>query len=322
MSRRWRVLLVALILLLVLGQPALAQGTGGGRVVVGSDVTMGDDEQLLGDLLVIGGDIILQPGSSVRGNTLALGGSVEVAGRVYGDVFAFGGDIRLRGTAFVGGDALASGEVLREEGATVSGVTGSLPRGLDLPVRRGWQRSWVRIALPWDSGFPGSLIPWFLRIVEVAVALVVLGVVLALLIPEPTRTVGRALAGAPAESIGTGLLTGVVAVLALPLLVFTCIGIPLATLALLALVAAALYGWVAAGLLVGQRILQALEQKEQTPAAAVAVGMVALWLAANVPCLGLLAVLLVSAWGIGAVLLTRGGAAPYTRAASRPAPGS
>ncbi len=322
MSRRWRVLLVALILLLVSGQPALAQGTGGGRVVVGSDVTMGDDEQLLGDLLVIGGDINLQPGSSVRGNVLAIGGSVQVAGRIYGDVVALGGDIRLRGTAFVGGDVLASGEVIREEGATVSGVTGSLPRGLDLRPQPGRWRPWVRAALPWDSGFPGNLISWFVRIVEVAVALVVLGVVLALLIPQPIRTVGRALAGAPAESIGTGLLTGVVAVLALPLLVLTCIGIPLAALILLALVAAALYGWVAAGLLVGERILQALEQKEQTPAAAAAVGVVALWLAANVPCLGFLVVLLVSAWGTGAVLLTRGGTTPYTRAASRPAPGS
>jgi len=311
--------LLALVLLVVLGQPVLAQGGRGGEVVIGRDFALHAGERLDGDLVVFGGNVILEPGSSIRGDVLALGGSIQVAGLVEGDTFAFGGDVRLGESAVVLGDAVASGSVVREPGAVVNGqVMSSFRRGL-LPLGRAW-RGPFHLCLPgWEFGRPwgvdaGHLFGQALETVLGTLAIVVLGVLVVLLIPGPTRMVSEALVHYPAQSIGIGLLTGLVAILALPLLIITCIGIPAALLAGLALAFAVLFGWVTAGLAVGERLLLALNQRERQPLVAVAAGLLVLAFLSALPCLGFLVSLLVGAWGLGAAVLTRFGTMPYVAA--------
>ncbi len=308
---RWRVWLVALVLLLALGWPALAGSKGGGRVIFGEDFTLAAGQELDGDLLAFGGVVTLEPGSAVRGNVLAFGGAVRAAGRVDGNVMAFGGRAELRGGAVVGGDVLALGGIGREPGAVVRGQVAGGPSG----------GLWLRGARKANANWPSGLEPlvdlflWGLQTAVSLVLLVALGLLVVSLAPGPVRIVSDTVVLYPGASIGVGLLAALAAALAVPLLVFTCIGIPVALLAGLALAVALAFGWIAAGLALGERVLLAFQQRERQPLLAVVAGLVLLAVLASLDCLGGLVAALVAAWGLGAVVLTRCGTARYDGAA-------
>ncbi len=316
---RWRVLFLALIMLVVLAQPVLADAPHGGRVLFGQDFRLRADERLDGDLVSFGGDVVLEAGSRVRGNVVAFGGSVEAAGEVDGSVFSFGGEVTLRSGAVVIGDVVSPNGVQQDEGAVIRGQLVSGTRGRQvIPFvdidRRGTP---CTVGLPfWPGGGLGDLFFGFWRAALGALAVVALAILVVLLIPGPTRTVSEAVVAYPGPSIGVGLLTGLAAILVVPLLVITCIGIPLAVLAVVALAIAGLFGWIAAGLALGERVLVALRQADRQPLVAAAVGALLLTFLGNLPCLGFLVGILVGAWGLGAVLLTRFGTTPYTGAPS------
>lgn len=321
---RWRVLLLSLALLVALGPPVLADGGAGGRVIFGDSFTLGEGQRLNGDLVVFGGDVALLAGSSVRGDVAAFGGSVRVEGQVDGQVYAFGGDVRLGPNAIVTGDVATSGDVMRAPGAVVRGkVMPVLRRGVRLPLFSPW-RGLARFGWPlWqlDGRWGLDLGRWLTttaRAVVNVLLMVALGALVVLLAPEPARRVGGALVTSPLPSLGVGLLTGVAAVLVVPILVITCFGIPVALLLVLILAIALLFGWIAAGLVVGERLLAAANAAERQPVLGVALGILALGILSALPCLGFLVRLAAGAWGLGAVVLTRFGTQSYV--VSPPAP--
>lgn len=320
---RWRVLLLAVVLALLLSPPVLAQGGEGGRVTFGQDITVRSGERVDGDLVAFGGSITIDPDGQVRGNAVALGGSIDVAGRVDGDVVSLGGSIALREGAYVAGNALATNGVNRSPGAVVRGQVNDVGGGIVVPAMprapRGPALWWpgLRTNWPWDSGV-FDLFRSLWRSFVGTLTLLALGVVVALLIPGPMRTMGHTFVGQAGYSLGTGLLTWLVAALAIPLLVITCIGIPAAILAGVALAIASALGWIVAGFVLGERLLQALNQPAPQPVASVVVGLLILAVLSAVPCLGFLVTLLVSAWGLGAVVLTRCGTMPYAPTAALP----
>jgi cytoskeletal protein CcmA (bactofilin family) len=302
--RKWWVLLVAVGLMLVLAPPVLAQGGEGGQVVFGRNVTVAEDEVVRGDLVVFGGDVALEPGSRVEGDVLAVGGSVRIDGEVDGDAYALGGGVSLGSTARVTGDVFSSGRVAREPGATVLGQV----------VEGG--RENARVQTEMDISPPVGVRTVVNQVVRAvltflgALGIAALGIVIVLLAPDPTRMVAEALVGSPALSLGVGLLTLLAAVLVLPVLVIICIGIPVAVVAVLALIVAGVFGWVAAGLALGGRLLAALRQPH-SPVVEVAIGLLVLAVLVSIPCLGAVVALFVGAWGLGAVVLSRFGTTPY-----------
>jgi len=318
---RWRALLAALILLLAWGQPVLAQGSEGGRVVFGQDFTLAAGERLDGDLVVFGGDVLLEAGSRVRGSVVVFGGSVSVAGQVDRDLVALGGQVDLDAAATVVGNIVASGGTVGDARAVVRGqIIGGARRVLQPSILWRWPLpepgmmhgpGW---AFGWRRGLDAivDLFVWGLQTVAAALATVAVSVMVVLLIPGLTRTAGEALVQYPLASVGAGLLTALAAALVLPLLVITCLGIPVAVVAALALAIALLFGWIVAGLVVGERLLEALKQADGQPAVAVAVGLLILTPLSRTPGLGFLVTALVGAWGLGAVLLSRFGTTPYT----------
>ncbi|MDI7277388.1 MAG: polymer-forming cytoskeletal protein [Anaerolineae bacterium] len=320
---RWRVLVLALVLLLVLTQPALAQGGEGGRVIFGQDFTLRGGDVLRGDLVVFGGDILLEPGSRVDGDVLALGGSVRAGGEIEGDVFALGGDMYLSASARVAGDVLTSGRLSQEPGAVVRGrVMEGRRQSPELWSGRWWSPrfgSW-----PWWGFGPWwdvrSAVDWLARTLLAlfcALGMAALGAVVVLLAPGPTRIAAEAFVAHPGESLGVGLLTLLAAVLVLPVLVLICIGIPVALVATLALVIGGVYGWIVAGLALGERLLGALRQP-RSPVVAVALGLLILAALLSIFCLGALVFVFVGAWGLGAVVLTRFGTMPYRQGPAAP----
>lgn len=317
---RWQVFALALILLVALVQPVLAEGGDGGKVVFGNDFTLRRGERLESDLVVFGGSVTLEPDSRVRGDVAAFGGMVRVDGRVDGDIVALGGDVLLGEGAIVSGNVTTSGNVETAPGAIVRGKTlTGVSRRFSLPIFRPLERhSLLRNYWSWNSDL-GSWYSSTLRTLFDIVVTVALGVLVVLLIPRPTRRVSDAIEGYPLQSIGFGLLTGLAAVLVLPILIITCIGIPVALLLGLALAVAVFFGWVAAGLILGERLLGAFRAEHQ-PVVAVAVGLALLGLLETAPCLGFLVSLLAGAWGLGAVVLTVFGSKPYTSSAPAVAP--
>jgi hypothetical protein len=304
-----KVLLACLLGLLLAfsATPVFADGDGG-RVIFGDSFTLESGERMDGDLVVLGGSVVLETRSRVDGNVVVMGGSARVAGEVEDDVVVFGGNVVLRSTAVVDGDLFTiGGNVEREAGAVVRGseVEGfefeGLPRFGTFPTRVYTYR--------WPDWF--SFIFDVFKAIFVALALAALGLLIVLFWPKQTEMVGQAFLSAPLPSGGVGLLTGVVAVALMVLLAITICLSPVAFLLGVAMIVAALFGWIAIGLLVGRRLLEAFKVKGITSLMAVAVGTLLISLLCAIPCLGALVAFVVGCAGLGAVVLTRFGTQTY-----------
>lgn len=321
--------LIATLLLVAVVPPAYAQGGDEGRVIFGQDYTVKSGQELEGDLVifggdltveaegriggdavVFGGDVLVDEGGHVEGDLAAIGGRVTVAGEVDSDVISVGGEIYLKPTARISNDAVAVfGQVERPEGAYVGGqvVEGAEFRFTPFSgFRWGGVRGW-RVDL-----FTGFLYRAFRAIVTM-VALMALGLLVVALLPEQVKTVAATVQAAPFPSIGVGFLTLFVFLLLTPILfIVVCIGWVAWLLLFMALAAAAIYGWIVLGSVVGERLLQAVKVAEPEPLASVLLGVFLITLISAAPlCIGFLFTLVAGSWGLGAVILTRFGTTPY-----------
>ena len=154
--------------------------------------------------------------------------------------------------------------------------------------------------------------------------LVVLGILVVTFIPQHADTVAETMVKAPGKSFISGLvaLLGGSVILAILsgigalLTVTICLAPVGLALFLPALVAgvAVLFGWIAAGLLLGTKVLRAASKKEPTPVTAVAVGILLLTLISNVPCVGWALAVATLMWSVGAVVQSLFGTRPYNAA--------
>jgi len=315
--RKWMCVLLTALLFLSLTIPVWADDGQGQAVLPGESIVIGPGDEVQGDLTVIGGNLELQQGGRVNGNVAMLGGSGVIDGEVDGHLVVLGGTVELRSNALIRQNLFTLGaSVSRAPGATVQGETiesfrGRIP-GLPAIPRLPAIQTW-RTVQPWqwDQEPFLSLLGGFLRFVLNLVALVVLGVLLVLFLPKQTALVAQAVSEAAWTSFAVGLLTFVVLLVLVPLLVVICIGIPVAVLLVLAAVAAGLFGWIAIGILLGHRLLAAMHTSQPQPVSEIIVGVAALTLLAQIPCLGWLVGVIASAVGLGAVVLTRFGTMRY-----------
>jgi hypothetical protein len=304
------------LLLIAPASPALANG-GEGVVIFGKDFTLESGEELDGDLVVFGGDVVLEEDSSVDGTVFSMGGNVTVAGEVEQELVVFGGNVELKSTAFIGSDVVAiGGEVERAEGAVVEGnvmggITTSFFRGprivrvVPLPPTPGM--------VPLEAGsrfFFNTIVDIFKAFIT-ALALMALGLLVVLFLPRQTETVAQAMFAAPLPSLGVGFLTAVVAIGLTLLLTLTVCLIPIAVFMALITIAAGFFGWIAVGLLVGQKLLEGLKVQEAAPLVAVVLGVLLISLISALPCLGFFVFLGVVSLGMGGVVLTRFGTMSY-----------
>ena len=314
-----KVLLACLLgLLLAFSVTPVFADEDAGKVVFGGSYTLESGEEISGDLVILGGSADLERGSRVDGSMVVVGGSASVAGEIDGDVVVFGGNVVLRSTATVDGDLVKiGGSVRRESGAVVRGAEESveiegLPRIGTLPTRLNYD--W------WGNSWFSSAFNVF-RDMFTAMALAAIGLLVVLFWPKQTEVVGHAVLTAPLPSAGVGLLTGVVAAVLMVLLAITICLSPVALLLVIALAIAAVFGWIAVGLLVGWKLLEAFNVRGITPLMAVAVGTLLISVLRVIPCLGSIFALVVGCAGLGAVVLTRFGRQAYplsTRAPSAP----
>ncbi len=323
------ILLVVVGLLLIGASPALADGPpNDGTTVFNHDFTVEDDESIEGDLVVFNGDASIEEGGWVEGSLIVWNGDAEVEGTVEGDLVVTNGKILLASEARIEGDVVCSHncQVERAEGARVDGA---VVEGLPIPSFRIPQIP--RLDLDGDEeiiikpprlALGHQLIGGFTRLAKrllVVALLVVIAGVVALIWPQQTDRMAATVFAHPGPTLGIGLLTGLAALTIILLLAITiCLSLASALLAF-ALVAVAIFGWSAIGLLIGRRLMVALRVKETALPWATALGALVITLIlaglGMTPCLGWvgwLATLLLASMGLGAVVLTRFGTKRYS----------
>ena len=310
-----------------------------GIVVWNEDYALEADEQLDGNLVVFNGDVTLETGSRVEGTVIIWNGNVEVEGTVEGDIVVSDGDICLGDNAHVNGNVVCSWEcdLKQQDGAYVEGVfTEGEPLG-DLHIE---PLPGIPVNMPYPSTFwvSGSshILGWVVAFIRGVAAVLVVSTVaglVALIWPQPTAVIGRTLVKAPWHSFGIGILTVIAAAVTILVLIMLVCTTPIAALAALALGAAGLFGWIAIGALVGERLLQALKVRETAPLWTAGLGTLAItlvstgvsngsglaslgWMGSSVGCcltlLGWIGTVILGCLGLGAVVLTRFGTTAYT----------
>ena len=303
-------ILIALIFMVALAFPGQASAAGllDDKVVFGGSYRLDKNETLDGNLTVFGGAASTAQDSKVNGNVTLLGGALEIDGAVNGNVTALGGTISLGDHAVVTGNVATAGGTLRQsdtakvQGEVINGE--STPFNFNVPNQLARPSVSLNLNPIWD--FLGYLGNSFL--------LAALAMLIVLFWPKPAERVANTVVAQPVISGGLGLLTAVVAPVLVILVAVTIILIPVSLLGILVLILAALFGWIAVGLEVGNRMGQ-LFKSQWHPAIYAGLGTLLMSLVVNaigwIPCIGWIAPFTVSMIGLGAVIVTRFGTQIY-----------
>jgi cytoskeletal protein CcmA (bactofilin family) len=323
-------LFMMLVLLFVPLQGAAASGQTGGQVIFGSNYTVKSGETLSGDLVVFGGSVVVEAESRVTGNVILFGGGLTIAGEVNGDVVLVGGSGVLKPTAIVGGDLnIVGGGFTSESGARVLGETNNFDSppaiNYDLPTQ---------ITPPEIPNVPGNItevvnsiaknnpFTQFAWLLFQSLGVAALAALVTLFFDDQTRRVSRAVLHQPVIGGSIGLLTVLAAVVLTVVLSITIILIPVALIGVLVLAFGCVFGWIAIGLEVGQRLARMAHQEWPLPLSA-ALGTFLLNFVANgigsIQCIGWLVPVLIGLLGLGAVVLSRFGTQAYPLAEILPA---
>jgi len=292
----------------------------GDQLVLGRVFTLLEGQNLNGSLLVIGGTAELNPNSKISGDVLVIGGTVTINGTIQGDLSVYGGTVQLLNQATIYGDfSDFGGSTTQEEGAKIYGrTTSALPFNLTLNADQtplGQFKPNIQI-----NDTTNSFGKVFWAIFQ-SLALAVLALLTALLLPKHTERVTNTISTQPVVSGSIGLLTLVIFPLVLILLIVTIILSPVGVIGILAFALAILFGWIGLGLWIGQKIAGWFKSEFALPVKA-GVGSLILTiiarLVAMIPCVGWLFGFVLAMIGLGAVVLTRFGVKNYPEIASEP----
>ena len=293
-------LLAGLLLSLTLAGPVYAANALEGKVVIGESFTLKSGETIDGDLVVISGSAVVEAGAHITGNVVVMGGSVI-----------------LRATAEIDQQlAVLGGSISREKGALVKGgesqsfgFSGSSQPTPERPAGR------ASFLAGFDPLF--QLAQNLLQAVAVILVVSVLALLIGALLPDASTRVSAAIATAPAVSGLLGLLTLIAVPILLTLVAITICLIPFSLVGAIVYMAALLFGWVAFGLLLGNRLAAALRWN-LPPAVTALLGTFVvtavaapLWFISPLQCIGVPLDVIFACLGLGGVVLTRFGSTPY-----------
>jgi hypothetical protein len=266
---------------------------GKDRVQVGHDIDIPAGAQV-GNVVAVGGSIHVGAGASTN-DLVSIGGKIETdpGAQIVGDAVAVGGGQHLASGTVVSGDAvMLGGELQVDQGATIKGQQVNLGFGhiLDLDHPAFW------------AG--GLFILFWVRELAEFVLFFCLGALLLLAVPNQLASVGSLVARQPLRAG----LAGFLATLAIPiltlLLIVTLIGIPLVAVEFFGIALAAVMGFTAISVLIGNRLRVPVRGGGLL---GLAIGTAIVVALTALPWVG--GVVLVTAWfvALGAALVTRFG---------------
>ncbi|MCB8983709.1 MAG: hypothetical protein H6659_07800 [Ardenticatenaceae bacterium] len=326
-----RLLMVLVLVLLLTAVPA---SVALAAPPMDGDQTVETGESVNNDVILLDGDLEVQDGGTINGDVVLFSGDADISGTINGDLVLFDGDLDAAETAVVNGDCVVLNGAINDNSADGLGCTNvaGLPDFLPLAGLAGLANdiapqfddvSSPPVHTPSGPGFFGGLAGVTAR----SLLFSILAFAVVSLAPTHLAQVETTIKRKPVASGTVGFLTAVAVptlsvLLALlsAVLLLICIGIVgfAIVFALLAgLGVAALFGWIAAGDLLGQWLVHRTNRQKMSPAMVAALGTFVLTFGLGlfglVPFLlgeGLVS-MIITFIGLGAVALTKFGTQPY-----------
>lgn len=245
-------------------------------------------------LVKIGESITIPEGAEIR-SAVSVGGSITVYGQVLEDVVAVGGSVFLKDSAVVGGDVVAvGGKVMKEPGAITKGDIVEVSVAGVAPMVSFFTKGGI---------LRGLALFWLLNIIGFIVLTIIL---VALFTPQLGR-VSACLEGDLLRNFLIGLLIAILFVPIIILLAVSIVGIILIPVWVVVVVAAGIFGYIAAGHLLGKKTLQAFKVAGKSMMVETLTGVILLCLVGLIPIGGFLIKMIAALCGLGGVYQARFG---------------
>lgn len=289
--------------------PTPVNNYNGDQLVIGNTYRLSSGDTLTGNLAIVGGTASIEKDASMIGDIILSGGTLTLSGTLHGDIIAIGGAITLEDSAIVNGNLVLIGATLKRSPlAVINGeITEQSPSFFNFKDTGNVITPFLPNADPLTRA---------LSITFESLALSALAVILGLLLPQQIKRVSATITAQPLIAGGVGLLTVVVLPIVLVLLTITIILIPVTILTILLFVFAMLFGWIAAGHEIGDRI-ESLFHVDWHPAISSGIGVLLLTLVTGfstlIPCAGWLIGGIIALFGLGAVIISRFGSEKYSK---------
>ena len=242
-------------------------------------------------IIKIGSDVHIEKDMRVE-DAVAVGGSVYVDGIVDGDAVAVGGTIHLGEESIIHGDAVTvGGTIEKAEGAMIYGTTVDVG-SFDFEN--------IFAGKHFFGGHRG--IPKVFTIIPL-IGLFALVLLLSVLIPAELGTVASNIKNEPIIMFLWGMLGVILIVPLAVMLAISIIGIALIPLEVLAVFLASLIGYIAVAIIIGKKLLRALNKDNPSVILSAILGVLILWLVGLIPIFG--SIVKAIAWiiGFGAVII-------------------
>lgn len=242
-------------------------------------------------IIKIGSDVHIEKDMRVE-DAVAVGGSVYVDGIVDGDAVAVGGTIHLGEEAIIHGDAVTiGGDIDQAEGSMIYG---------DIVDVGTFNFKNIFEGKHFFGGHRG--IPKFFTIIPL-IGLFALVLLLSVLIPTELSTVASNIKNEPIIMFLWGMLGVILIVPLAVMLAISIIGIALIPLEVLAVFLASLIGYIAVAIMIGKKMLRALNKDNPSVIFSAILGVLILWLVGLIPIFG--SIVKAIAWiiGFGAVII-------------------
>jgi len=215
------------------------------------------------DIVQVGKTIRVADDELVNGDVVAFVSDVHVEGKVMGDVAAIFGDVVLGPDAIVNGQVVSIlGTVTKDEGAVVRGETAVVGSRHHARGARG-------IVWPWGASTYGKGVFGAVSKVVVLVIFTLLMLLILYMISGRMRRAATYLSNSFLKSLGIGLLVlfpGSVFVVVLTIiLAITIVGIPVAVLLVMSLVALFMLGFLTSALELGRFVTTKLGMEADSP---------------------------------------------------------
>ena len=291
-------------------------GTVSIQGVVGQNVT------------VAGGNINITKDAFIGGSVLAMGGNVETLGTVGKDFQAYSGKVLLGGNigrdvrgemgelaiapqTIIAGDLTykAANEVELQDESAVSGEISYTQSEKKISQKGDWKPSF-RSAVDFTQKKGFSKARTGFKIFGFILAFI-FGFILMKVFPKGTMRVVKVLEDKSWLSLGIGILTPVLFLMAMILLMITLIGFPLALLLMPVFGFIVYFGKIFTALFVGRKVLLSLNMNERRGWALFA-GLLVYYLLKLIPLVGFFSGLAFTFFGLGALVL-------YQKSLHRPA---
>ena len=271
------------------------------QFLVGDVYMLKKHEKIDGNIAGIGTTLVIKDGAAVIGDISLIGSKVEVFGCVTGDTNVFAGTTHIYNTAIIDGSInQIAHQINIEPGAYISGEINTFAFAIQLSIG--------------ETGKLENMLDWLNPTGWIAfqlirnLILVFITVLIIFLFKMPTLRVVRCIKRNVAVSWGVGLLVILAApIVSLFLIITICLS-PIGIILILAFLIADIWGWAGISFIIGNNLTRWLKL-DWSEEAEVAIGAVLLGLASTLlaflPCVGFMISTMISAVGLGGIVISK-----------------